>query len=261
MAWMDGSWWIVVALAIGCGSDTTSNSGDDGGGEANGESGSESASGHDASSGSDASTTGPGDAPPCLEPDPTLSMSFLVSGGVDGTQSCVVRSIGQGSVTFECEHEEIAYGEVTVLFLVEPPIQVALEVGAEVQVQIVVAQAPWGPTLLKRSVIVHDAQTQQLLFAAIDSNVLDWVPALAPFTFEQVEEACAYGPDENDCLQGERMIWEAGMDGDTTLVGDGTRTQVGDYAVHVQRANNGTFLECVDVETSFYELLITVATP
>ncbi len=268
---------VAIVLTIACGSDTVGNSGADGSSSSSSDTSSSSSdsssdassssgatsidASSDSSAGDGADTTGPGGGPQCLEPDPALSMSLAVSGGIEGTQSCVVRSIGQGSVTFDCEHEEIDFGEVTVLFLVQPEVQVALEVGAEVQLQIVVAQAIWEEPLLRRSVIVHDAQTQQLLLAAIDSNVLDWVPALAPFTFEQVEEACAYGPDENDCLQGERMIWEAGTDGDTTLVGDGTRTRVGDYAVHVQRAYNGTFLECVDVETSFYELLIAVATP
>jgi hypothetical protein len=185
-----------------------------------------------------------------------LSLSVEADGSAPAGRPCTVAEVSQGSVRFSCEDAEQGTVVLGVSFEVSPPIEVAIDVGTAVQVKTIATQWAWEQPMLTTSMIVHD-QSGALVLAAIDSNDLAWIPELEPFGLEQVEGACTFGPDESACLQGERLVWEAQMDNDAAIVADGTRTPIGDYAVHVQRAFSGELLDCVDVDTTHYELLIS----
>lgn len=209
----------------------------------------------DESSGDDG-TTGPVDlGPSCAPPDASLSLAVDVGGSLYGRTCVVVEPVEGAAVSFECQGDG-APTSGSLFVDVSPPLPILIAVGAEVEIEVFVSFNEWESQISRTTVIVRHGATNELVVAAIDSYDADWTADLAPLHLAPIDGACESAPDESNCLTVDRRMWEASHDGATALVGDRTRTDVGGYAVHIQRAAAGDLLECIDVETDFYEALI-----
>lgn len=248
MDWLVVSFTSLALLGLACG--TAPLDPDDG------SSGDES-TGAPASEGdsSEGSTTTPvEDGPDCAPANPALSLRFD-SDGIGG--SCVViEPIDGAAISFECESTEGAPNTGSLFVDVDPQLPILVARGAELNIEVVMSEAVWEEPTPRYSVFARHGQTNELVFAAIDANNLDWVGELSPLVLTPIDAACGSHPDDSNCRATERLMWNAEHDGEIVPVGDASRSNVGGYAVHIQRAADGMFLECIDVETDFYEALI-----
>lgn len=241
MAWLARGWMVVV-LGSGCGPDTT-----DEGESAAQESSSEAGS-------SDESSTGTQDGPECLDVDASLSLQVEVSGSAASV--CTAAEVTGMRLRLMCGEETDGPVEVVVSMQVSPPVELALEVGAMVELETITSDTHGEPSEQLSSLIVREAVTHELVLAAIDSNELGWTSELAPLQLAPIADACGAVVDASSCSETQRLIWEASVDGEAARVGDGARAAVGEYVVHVQRAVDGTLIECVDIEPDGYQALI-----
>lgn len=232
---------VAIVVVCGCGPDTADE------GESAAEGSSEAGS-------SEESSTGTQDGPECLDVDASLSLDMQVTAGATSA-SCTATEVTGTRLSVTCEDVEGPQA-VAVNLQVSPPLTIALEVGAMVEVESIVTNTHGEPSETLSSVIVREAVTHQLVLAAIVSNELGWTSELGPLQLEPVADACGAVVDESNCSETQRLIWEASIDGESALVGDGARAAVGEYVVHVQRAVDGTLIECVDIEPDGYQALI-----
>jgi hypothetical protein len=172
-----------------------------------------------------------------------------------GGSCVVVEPVDGEALSYECEADDgpATAGGFTIDAM--PPIAVDVEVGTAIEVETIYASSEWEQ-FEYISVIVRDAATNELIAARIDALDDDWRSELFPLSLQPIDGACESLPDESRCRSNERRMWNAEHGETVALVGDGTRTQVGDYVVVFQRAVEGSFLECIDVELDFYEALI-----
>jgi hypothetical protein len=233
-------------FAFGCGDAPLEP--DDGGSD--GSSGDESS----ADESSDSSTTSPLDqGPDCAPADPSLALRLDTA--APGGTCVVVAPVGGQALSFECDgFEGMAVGGI--FADVTPALPIDIAIGTAVTIEATQEMADYDDPLPHTSIFVRDAATNHLLVAAIDSFGTTWTSELFPLTLDPIEDACTSEPDESNCRTTERLMWNAQYAETIVPVGDGTRTQVGDYAVHIQRAADGSLLECLDVGTDFYEALI-----
>jgi hypothetical protein len=221
----------IFLLALGCGHAPL------GPEDGNGEDGSMGA--EDSSEGS--STTAPlEEGPDCTPADPALSLRFDTN-GVGGT-CVVVAPIEGATISFECESPD-GPPEIGSLFVdVEPQLPMMVAIGTELNIEVLESRVLWEQPTSRYSVYARHSQTNELVFAAIDANDLDWVGRISPVVLEPIDDACAIQPDDSNCRKAERLMWNAEHGGDVMPVGDASRSDVGDYAVHIQRAADGMLL-------------------
>jgi hypothetical protein len=244
MAWLARGWVVgVIVLVVGCGPDTA--------GE--GESAADESS--SAAGSSEESSTGVQDGPECLDVDASLSLQLDISAGA-GSGSCMASEVSGTHLRVTCDGGSEGPYDIVVNAQVAPAITIALEVGAMVEVESIQVYTHGEPSELLDSVIVREAVTHELVLAAIESNEVGWTSELAPLQLDPVVDACAAVVDESNCQETQRRFWEASVAGESALVGDGARTVVGAYVVHVQRAVDGALIDCVDIESDVYEALI-----
>jgi hypothetical protein len=225
---MDGRWMIVIASTIACGPTLD----DD-----------------------DANGSGDGMSQ-CREPEPTLSLLLGPTPELAQELPCETSLVVGASVTLSCDDPSLGEREVTLGWVASPDIELALDVGTEVLVKTLSLDPIPADEVVRPSVFVHDAQTNELVLAAIYGHDQSWIDELAPLSVEPIDVACPYGAEPGDCLVTGRMMWEVRSGDDVAIVGDATRTDVGEHVVHVQRAYRGRPDQCSDDETEFYELLI-----
>lgn len=242
---------VSLGLAVGCGNAPL------GSDESSGSDGGESiGAGSSAGESSGGGTTAPIDeGPDCAPADPSLALRFEISGEFGDT--CVVAPPIEGAaIAFDCESFDGPPTSASVIVDVEPQLPILIAVGAEVTIERVQSHAAGEEPVARSSIFVRHGVTNELVFAAIDANDLDWTSELLPLTLEPIDDACTSQPDDANCRTTERLMWNA-QHGDTIVaVGDASRSDVGGYAVHIQRAVDGALLECLDLETDFYEALI-----
>ncbi|HWB74576.1 MAG TPA: hypothetical protein VG755_06465, partial [Nannocystaceae bacterium] len=195
MAWLARGWMVVI-LCSGCGAGASDES----------EPGADGSSSEAGSSEESGSSTGTPDGPECLDADASLSLSLGVSVGY--TQGpCVAAEVSGTRLRVTCEGDAEGPGEIVVDLDVSPPVAIALEVGAMVEVESFTNNTHAEPSQLLESVIVREAATQQLVLAAITSNELDWTSELAPLQLEPVADACSAVVDASNCSEKQRLIW------------------------------------------------------
>lgn len=241
MAWLARGWMVAIVVVCGCGPGTA-------------DEGESAADGSSEAGSSEESSTGAQDGPECLDVDASLSLQVEVSGSAGSL--CTAAEVTGTRLRLMCGEDTEGPVEVAVDMQVSPPVAIALEVGAMVEVESITATPQGESSETLESLIVREAVTHDLVLAAIESNELGWTSELAPLQLEPVADACGAVVDESNCSEKQRLIWEASVAGASALVGDGARSVVGEYVVHVQRAVDGTLIECVDIEPDGYSALI-----
>lgn len=243
MRWMDLRGVSVASmLVLACGGSVIPE--DDDTGAQDGSSGE--------SSGADESTGAIDLGPDCAPPEESLALEDDLI--LPGSTCVVVDELDAETATFECQAIG-GTGPGMIRLGATPPIALDLLVGTEVTIDATHMMSEWEQNE-HASFFVRDAATGELLVAKIDALDESWTTELAPLTLQPIADACTSEPDESDCLSNTRRMWTARHGDATALVGDRTQTQVGAYVVHIQRATQGQLLECIDVETDFYEALI-----
>jgi len=239
---------MAIIAGLGCGPAA----GDDTGASSSGDPGS--------------STTGPEPSLQCPGPDEGLALTLTLNTfGGHTNRPCTIIAVEPGRVSLECEGDggadEGSDSAGLEVFYVEwsatPLLAVAVDVGTEATLTTFTTDT-WDHDDAgnRQSAIVREAASGALLVAAIEAFDDTWFDELAPIELAPIADACPTAPAQNNCLSIERRMWQATVDGQTEVVGDGVRRTLGRYEVHVQRAADGQLLECLDIDTDDYRALI-----
>lgn len=203
---------------------------------------------------SEGSTSGEPQGPECAPADASLTLQVDPS-VLDGDCE-VVAPVDGATISFQCEGAQGRLQTDSMFISVTPALPLTIAIGTQVTLAVLVSSSNTDEPVPRRSVFVRDAATHALLLATIDAHDTAWTDELTPLTLSELDAACTAVPDASNCLANQRIMWNAQHGDASAPVGDGTRTQVGSYAVHLQRATRGEFLDCLDVENEFYQALI-----